>query len=277
VTLGDSTAAGLGDPAPGGGWRGFPVLLARALGARLVNPAVAGARMADVRRDQLPVALEAEPDVVVVFVGMNDTLRSDFDPVRLGADLAATVAALHAVGAHVLVMRYHDHTRVFPLPAPLRRALQRRVVALNAAIDGVVAGLDQGIGVLDLDALPGGYERAAWAIDRLHPSELGHRILTAGLAALLTDVGFAVPGEVSLQCGGGRPVTALHRAAWLVLKGLPWLVRRGRDLGPVILQGLAGELRAGWLAVGQAARRSGTGATGAVGEATASSPSIRHS
>ncbi len=34
VTLGDSTAAGLGDPLPGGGWRGFPVLLADALARR---------------------------------------------------------------------------------------------------------------------------------------------------------------------------------------------------------------------------------------------------
>jgi hypothetical protein len=175
---------------------------------------------------------------------MNDTLRSDFDPVRLQADLAATVGALRSAGAHVLVMRYHDHTRVFPLPAPLRRALWRRVVALNLAVDAVVAGIGDGVGVLDLDALPGGYEPTAWAVDRLLPSELGHRILAAGLAALLSDAGFAVPGPVSLRCGGGRRVTALHRAAWLVFKGVPWLVRRGRDLGPVILQGLAGELRA---------------------------------
>jgi lysophospholipase L1-like esterase len=246
VTLGDSTAVGLGDPLPGGGWRGFPVLLAEALGARLVNPAVTGSRMADVRRDQLPAALAAEPDVAVIFAGMNDTLRSDFDPVRLRADLAATVAALRSTGAHVLVMRYHDHTRVFPLPAPLRRALWRRVVALNLSVDAVVTDTGAGIGVLDLDALPGGYEPAAWAIDRLHPSELGHRVLAAGLAALLADAGFAVPGQVSLECGGGREVTALHRAAWLVFKGVPWLMRRGRDLGPVIVQGLAGELRAAW-------------------------------
>jgi lysophospholipase L1-like esterase len=246
VTLGDSTAAGLGDPMPGGGWRGFPVLLAEALGARLVNPAVTGARMADVRREQLPAVLAAAPDVAVVFVGMNDTLRSDFDPVRLRADLAATVGALRASGAHVLVMRYHDHTRVFPLPAPLRRALWRRVVALNVAVDTVVAETDTGIGVLDLDTLPGGYEPAAWAIDRLHPSELGHRILAAALAALLADAGFAVPRQVSLECGGGREVTALHRAAWLVFKGVPWLVRRGRDLGPVVVQGLVGELRTAW-------------------------------
>jgi hypothetical protein len=143
-------------------------------------------------------------------------------------------------------MRYHDHTRVFPLPAPLRRALWRRVVVLNEATGAVVAESGPAIGLLDLEGLPGGYEPAAWAIDRLHPSELGHRMLACGLAVLLAEDGFAVPRPVSLQCGGGREVTAMHRAAWLVFKGVPWLVRRGRDLGPVIVQGLAGELRTAW-------------------------------
>jgi lysophospholipase L1-like esterase len=242
ATLGDSTAVGLGDPLAGGGWRGFPVLLAAALGATLVNPAFTGARMADVRRAQLRAAVPARPDVAVVFAGMNDTLRSDFDPAGIAADCAAVTAALRAVGAHVLLVRYHDHTRVFPLPAPLRRALQGRVVALNDATAAVVAGDPGGIGVLDLHLLPGGYERTAWAVDRLHPSELGHRLLADAMAGLLADAGFAVPHPVSRECGGGREVTSVHRAAWLVFKGVPWLVRRGRDLGPVILQGLAGEL-----------------------------------
>ena len=72
VTLGDSTPVGLGDPLPGGGWRGFPALLGVALGAPvLVNPSRTGARMACARREQLPVALTAVsaggPAVVVLF------------------------------------------------------------------------------------------------------------------------------------------------------------------------------------------------------------------
>jgi lysophospholipase L1-like esterase len=241
VTLGDSTCVGLGDPLPGGGWRGVSVLLRDALAAQLVNPSRSGARMADVLREQLVPALAAAPDVVVLFVGMNDTLRSDFDPERLRADCAELVGALRAAGAHVLMLRYHDHTRVFRLPAPLRRALRDRIDALNAALDAVA---DQdGVGLLDLHRLPGGYDHAAWSIDRLHPSELGHRMLAAGLAGLLADAGFAVPRPVSLSCAGGRRVTAAHRVAWLVVKGVPWLVRRGRDLGPVIVAGLLGELR----------------------------------
>jgi lysophospholipase L1-like esterase len=244
AALGDSTPVGLGDPLPGGGWRGFPVLLRDALGAgvALVNTARAGARMADVRRAQLPPALAATPEVAVLFAGMNDTLRSDFDPARLHEDCAAVVGALRAAGTHVLVVRYHDHTQVFRLPPPLRRALRRRITELNGVVDAVAAADPAGTGVLDLDALPGGYERAAWAVDRLHPSERGHRIVAAGLAALLAGAGFDVPHPVSLACAGGREVTAAHRAAWLVVKGVPWLVRRSRDLGPVILQGLVTEL-----------------------------------
>lgn len=239
VTLGDSTAVGLGDPAAGGGWRGFPVLLGAALGAALVNPSRAGARMACVRREQLPVALAAAADgpaATVLFAGMNDTLRTDFDPDGIGADCAAMVTALRAAGSHVLLVRYHDHTQVFRLPGSLRRAMQQRIAALNTALDAVAA--THPVGVLDLHTLPGGYERPAWAVDRLHPSELGHRLLAAGLAQLLDGAGYAVPEPVSLRCAGGRPVSAAHRAAWLVIKGLPWLVRRGRDLGPVIAAGL---------------------------------------
>lgn len=243
ATLGDSTPVGLGDPLPGGRWRGFGPLLRDALGARtFVNPARTGARMADVRRDQLPAALAAAPQVAVLVAGMNDTLRSDFDAAALHAEFAATVAALHGAGSHVLLVRYHDHGRVFRLPAPLRRALRRRIDALNEAVDAVAATAPARTGVLALDLLPGCYERPAWAVDRLHPSEAGHRLLASGFATLLAGAGFAVPRPVPLECAGGRPVTTADRAAWLVVKGAPWLARRGRDLGPVILQGLLAEL-----------------------------------
>jgi hypothetical protein len=67
-------------------------------------------------------------------------------------------------------------------------------------------------------------------------------MLASALTDLLTAAGFAVPNPVSLDCGGGREVTALHRAAWLVLKGVPWLLRRGHDFVPVIFQSLVNEL-----------------------------------
>ncbi|GLZ41424.1 SGNH/GDSL hydrolase family protein [Actinokineospora sp. NBRC 105648] len=231
--LGDSTSVGLGDPLPGGGWRGVGPLLAAALGARAHNLANTGARLADVRRTQLPDALATRPEAAVVIVGMNDTLRSDFDPEGMRVDLTHVVRALHESGAVVLLVRYHDHARVFRMPASLRRALRDRIQRLNEMIDHVVAAT--GAPCLDLDELPGAYETSAWSVDRLHPSELGHRLLANGFADLLAARGCVVRVPVSMVCEGGRQAGPLAHFAWLVVKGIPWLWRRGRDLVPYAL------------------------------------------
>jgi lysophospholipase L1-like esterase len=231
VVLGDSTSVGLGDPLPGGGWRGFGPLLADALGVRdLTNLSRTGARIGTVRHEQLPMAAALRPDAVVIVAGMNDTMRSDFDPARLRADLDHVVARLLDVGAVVVLASYHDHARVFRLPKPLRRALRRRVDELNAVIRAVVVA--RGVGCVDLDTLPGAYDLAAWSVDRLHPSELGHRMLAKGFADELALAGCVVESPVSLVCAGGRAVAAWQHVAWLVLKGIPWLWRRGSDLVP---------------------------------------------
>jgi lysophospholipase L1-like esterase len=234
AVLGDSVGVGIGDPALGGGWRGFGPMLAEALGgARLTNLAVSGSRVGGVLENQLPAALAARPDFAVLVVGMNDTMRSDFDPVRLHADLDHVVGALVAAGTVVITAKYHQHHRVFRLPGPIKRALASRIGALNEILDTV--GRRHGIGVIDLDQVPGIYETAAWAVDRLHPSELGHRLLARAIADQLATTGTVVHKEVSLQCAGGRTPGRVARWCWLLFKGVPWLVRRGRDLVPYAL------------------------------------------
>lgn len=230
AVLGDSTTFGVGDPLPRGGWRGVGPLLGAAIGAQVENFSFTGARIACVHDRQLPAALKTRPDVAVVIAGMNDTLRSDFDPERMRAHLTRVVTALNAQGAIVLLARYHDHSRVFRLPGSLRRALKGRIDRLNEVIDAVVA--QTGAPCLDLDRMPGAYGTDVWAVDRLHPSELGHRMLAAGFGDLLAAAGCAVPNPVSLFCEGGRPANKLEHVAWLIIKGIPWLWRRGRDLVP---------------------------------------------
>ncbi|WP_338604008.1 SGNH/GDSL hydrolase family protein [Saccharopolyspora sp. SCSIO 74807] len=231
VALGDSTTLGIGDKLPGGGWRGFGPLLADALGgAALTNLSTSGARVADVHGEQYPAALRLRPDAVALVVGMNDTLRSDFDPARMRGQLDAVIGGLTGAGALVVTARYHDHGRVFRLPAPLHRALRKRIEQVNEVIDAVVAR--HGACCVDLDALPGAYELATWAVDRLHPSELGHRMLARAMADSLAGAGCPVPCPVSLRCSGGARVRAWQHLAWLLFKGVPWLFRRGFDLLP---------------------------------------------
>jgi lysophospholipase L1-like esterase len=62
AALGDSITLGVGDPAPGGGWRGWAAFLADGMpGGRLVNLAANGARVADVERTQLPTRRPGRP------------------------------------------------------------------------------------------------------------------------------------------------------------------------------------------------------------------------
>ncbi|QUH03230.1 SGNH/GDSL hydrolase family protein [Saccharopolyspora erythraea] len=236
TVLGDSIAVGIGDPVRGGAWRGFAPLLAAAMDVRLTNVATSGARVADVRDQQLPLALREEPDLAVVIVGMNDTMRSDFDAERMHADLDRVLSSLTAAGAAVVTIRYHDHGRVFRLPGPLRRLLAARIAELNSALEA--AAHRNGSGIVDLDRLPGAYHPSIWSVDRLHPCELGHRLLAHAFARQFAEAGVTVSGEVSLQCSGGVRVRRLDHLGWLVFKGIPWLLSRGRDLLPHLLRTL---------------------------------------
>ncbi|MGW4402350.1 SGNH/GDSL hydrolase family protein [Amycolatopsis nivea] len=234
AVLGDSTAVGLGDPLPNrGGWRGVGPLVAEALGITedgYLNPSFTGARMSCVRTDQLPQTIAHRPDIALVVVGMNDTLRPDFNADDIAADLTAIVRELTAIGTTVLPVRFHDHSKVFRLPPSLKRALSARVTELNEAIDRVVE--TEGIACLNLDTLPGAYDLTVWSVDRLHPSELGHRMLAEGFANLAAAAGFEIPQPVSLTCSGGVEPSAAAHFGWLVAKGVPWLWRRGREFLP---------------------------------------------
>ncbi len=232
AVLGDSTAVGLGDRIPGG-WRGVGPFVAAALGVGAdgyLNTSFTGARMRCVRDEQLPAALDLRPDIALVIVGMNDTLRSDFAPAVVAEHLDDVVGALRAGGTTVVPLRFHDHGKVFRLPRPLYRALKSRIDELNEAIDIVVAR--HRVPCLDLSTLPGTYDLPAWSVDRLHPSELGHRLLARGFTGLLAEAGFAVPEPVSLEQSGGVATSTLDHVGWLLVKGIPWLWRRGRDLVP---------------------------------------------
>lgn len=69
-------------------------------------------------------------------------------------------------------------------------------------------------------------------MDRLHPSERGHRALAKEFTALLEEQGLRFdPPDLELD---GRRPTHLQNVRWMVLEGLLWIARRLADLRPVV-------------------------------------------
>lgn len=232
AALGDSTTYGVGDPVPGG-WRGWARLLAEAMGTAydvsFCNVAASGATSATVIAAQLEEAVAHRPDLASLIVGVNDTMRSTWDPVRLRTDLLTAAEALHGSGATLLTARFHDHGAVFGLPSVVRRPLLGRIEQVNRVYDEIHA--TYGGVQLDLATRPEVQLRSHWSVDRLHPSELGHRALARAFSEMLADEGLAfVPP--SAHASGGCDRSRRSDLAWIVAAGAPWMGRRARDLGP---------------------------------------------
>ncbi len=198
--------------------------------------------MADLERDQLPAALQLRPDIASVVIGVNDTLRPNFDAGLIGAAAAHTVGALRASGAEVLTMRLPEPGRMLGMPDVLARPLARRAGQLNDVIDSVAARF----GTLHFDAASDVevYDPRMWAVDRLHPSERGHRLIARRFHELLAQAGCPVgppPGAEPLN----QPPTRAEQVAWMATKGTAWVVRRSTDLVPNLLALAFAEWRAG--------------------------------
>lgn len=242
AALGDSITLGMGDPLPSGGWRGWAALLGESLAppglVDFHNLAESGAQAVDLVVRQVPRALALRPHVASVVVGVNDTLRGTFDAARVSTALAEAVGVLRATGAIVLTARLPDPGRMFGLPGVLARPLARRIRAVNAGADLVATRF----GTLHFDAAnhPSTYDRPMWSVDRLHPSERGHRLLATSYHDLLTAAGFPVWRRPDSE-PTNPPPTRLAQLRWLATKGTKWVYDRSADLVPYLVRMAATE------------------------------------
>jgi lysophospholipase L1-like esterase len=179
VWLGDSTAAGVGASSPVASLpRQVAALLGRPSEVRVF--ARSGARVADVRRDQVPrvVALPAEerPDVVLVSVGANDvthlTPKGRFQAEYLGVldDLPD--------GPAVILLGVPDMGAIPRLAQPLRAVVGFR----GSNLDQVVRALSRSNGAdyVNIADFTGPAFRddptRYFAADDYHPSDDGYRL-----------------------------------------------------------------------------------------------------
>lgn len=228
VAIGDSFTEGVGDEQPDGTLRGWADLVATSLAEhsprlQYANLAIRGRRFHRVLVEQVPAALDMRPDLVSFAAGGNDALRPGFDLDRMMDRFDGMVEAFRASGADVILFHFADLSQRLPL----KRVLYERIVAMNNAV--AEAGARHGAHVIDMFSDSGLAHPAAWSIDRLHLSPLGHQRVAAKVLATL-----------------GRPADP----SWLTLPELEpvsWLRGRHADvrwayayLGPWIQRRLAG-------------------------------------
>ena len=229
VVLGDSVGFGVGDEDNMYPNKGVGAFLHRSLPGftKYANHSRPGARMREVFEVQLPKALEHEPDVVVLIAGGNDVLRQNFDPTDIYWSMYGTITTLKERGIEVLTMKLHDPNRKIRLPKRLARLLHQRVETLNHIIDDVSQLL--GAQCLDVRKIDLAYDQRIWHIDRMHPNRTGYHLLATHFARLLHGQGHDVRDVTAPLV---RTRSRKENVRWILRMGLPWFLKRCKDLFP---------------------------------------------
>lgn len=232
VALGDSFTEGLNDDVRfDGRHRGWADRVAEGLLARqginelaYANLAIRGRLIAQVREEQVPVAVSMRPDLVTFAAGINDALRKNFDLDAVATDLEVSVKALRQVGAQVLVFAYGDpsrRTRALSRLTDRMRGLRSATLEISRLYDCFLVDF-WGVSTYDDDRL--------WSADRLHLSPLGHRITAQAVVEELGLGDSAWRSPVSAPPRVGFTRRRMHDAAWFGAHAGPWFARRVRGV-----------------------------------------------
>jgi lysophospholipase L1-like esterase len=234
VAVGDSFTEGVDDTYPdGSGYRGWADLVAARLaedvpGFGYANLAVRGRLTDSIVEDQVPTAVALEPDLVSFAAGGNDALRRHFEGPRLQAQIDASVKALRATGADVVVFRFANVTGRLPG----RRWVLPRSEFLNRVWTDVADRY--GCRLVDLWGDTELTNPLLWSLDRIHLNEYGHRRVAAHVLTAL-DV---KPDPAWWESPAAGPVQSWFTrrgadARWARQHLAPWVRRRltGRSSG----------------------------------------------
>jgi lysophospholipase L1-like esterase len=187
AVMGDSIAAGVGDPVPGYADVSWADRMAAALGgddAAYLNLGVRELLVGEIRRGQLARALAFRPDVAVVTGGGNDMLRRSFDPAAVDIELDRMVGALRATGAEVVTFGLLDLSRTSFVPDSMRADLRDRLQRLNAATRAVSERHDAvHVDFFDHPAL----DETLFSADMIHPNRRGHACIATSVVRALAE------------------------------------------------------------------------------------------
>jgi lysophospholipase L1-like esterase len=183
LVMGDSIAAGIGDPVDGYADQAWADRLAAGLGADYLNLGRPGAQVTDVRAGQLDHALAFGPDLAVVAAGANDAFRQSFAAPAVGGELEQIVSALDGAGSLVVTFGCFDLGRTSFLPPERRRGLSERLHDLGRLTEQIC--LRHGGIHVDFLSHPA-LDDALLSADRLHINRRGHAIVAADVIRALS-------------------------------------------------------------------------------------------
>ena len=188
VAVGASDAFGIGTAVPDRD--NWPTVLASALGSsvHLVNLGIPGATAEIANRDEVPLALVAQPDIITVFVGVNDLDEGvALDMFRTQIQALLTVLAAET-SARIFVGNLPDLSLLPHFATYDPTQLRAEVHAWNA----VIVDAARSAGAIVVDLYDGWGELAKHpeyiSGDGFHPSSLGAaRLADVFAAAIRTD------------------------------------------------------------------------------------------
>ena len=225
VAVGDSFTEGLEDRIPGDRHLGWADRVAAMMAERTddfmyANLAIRGRKLDDIVSNQLPLALEMEPDLVSIAGGVNDLLRPKWDVGVSGEILEEGVLAARDAGADVLLFAFGNLSR--------RSRVMGTVTAGLAEYREIKLALAEEHGCYVVDFWPETVfdDSRFWAEDRLHLNELGHERVARIVATTLElgDYDWREPLPAS------QPTSLLQTVRadleWTGRHLVPWLARR---------------------------------------------------
>lgn len=226
IALGDSCTEGLHDPYPGSKqYRGWADLAAAALATagprfRYANLGVRGRRLDQIIVEQIPTALDLQPDLVALFGGANDVMTRHFRPEIVAQRVDAAIRILTRSVPLVVVFTLSDVSS--RIPGVLR--VRPRIDALNEAIRTAAERYNAKlVDLADEDV----HDLRYFGPDRLHLSEPGHRRLAAHL---LTRLGVSCDPDWLAPLPGEPLQPGLRgHARWMWQEVVPVAVTRTRN------------------------------------------------
>lgn len=176
VALGDSTGVGVGAKS-GGGYvaRLFLRMKEAKPDSKLTNLCVSGATSEDVLRNQLERAVQANPSLVTLGIGINDIGRG-VSPEQFAEHLDAILSQLNSrTNARLVVTNIPDISTAPRLPQLMRAEVQRLIFLYNRSINDIAVRYRATV----VDIHSSTHEQLAshpeyFSEDGFHPSDAGY-------------------------------------------------------------------------------------------------------